>query len=197
MATIHHTPAPTTTKTTTKVPPVVTIAPEQGKPTGGHKKALLAGLVTGILLIAAILAAGITALVIGSQDAATPAAPAVAADMWAYQPGGSVYDSQVPAEANLQAGSLYDSQVPAQAGQPAVPDLAAYQPGGSVYDSQVPAQAGQPAVPDLSAYQPGGSVYDSQVPAEASLPAPDLAPYQPGGSVYDSQVPKQASEPAS
>jgi hypothetical protein len=100
-------------------------------------------------LVLALAAGGVTvAAVAGVQFARTSETPAVV-------PGSALANAMQVRDAYVPGGSVYDSQVPAAA----VSGLAAYVPGGSVYDSQVPAAASERV-----AYLPGGSVYDSQVP---------------------------------
>jgi len=73
------------------------------------------------LVAVAVLGGAIAWSQLGTGTDTTPAPTAPYSG--AYSPGGSVYDSQVPAAAWL------------------VPYSGAYSPGGSVYDSQVPAAA--------------------------------------------------------
>lgn len=105
-------------------------------------------LILGLATVA-VVAVGLAAI----QYARTSAEVAPAA------PTSPLADSMQVRDVYAPGGSVYDSQVPAAA----ISDLAPYAPGGSVYTSQVPDGT---LVRDLSAYAPGGSVYDSQVPGQ-------------------------------
>jgi hypothetical protein len=71
------------------------------------------GVVTALTIVTWARMAG------SSPSAATPSWTVVAVDRPSLLPGGSVYDSQVPAAADLAGGNVYDSQVPAAARQAA------------------------------------------------------------------------------
>ena len=96
--------------------------------------------------------------------------------------------------ANNQYGSLYDSQVPAEARDNVGPlAVRGYGIGGSVYVSQVPAQARDNVASCVPVTHEVGSAFDSQVPAAASgAVACVIVRSGPGGYLYDSQVPAEA-----
>jgi hypothetical protein len=100
---------------------VTDIPASPGVRSGHGRRNLVLALVAGGVAVAAV--AGIQYARTSGEAAAVVPGSALANAMQvrdAYAPGGSVYDSQVPAAA--------------------VSGLAAYAPGGSVYDSQVPQQ---------------------------------------------------------
>jgi hypothetical protein len=114
------------------------------RPATGHgRRNLVIGLAS--IAVAAVAFGGIQyARSASTSVAVTPVSHlAAAVPVWdAYEPGGSVYAEQVPAQASTS-------------------DVSAFVPGGSVYGQQVPLGA---VAGDQSALQPGGSVYEQQVP---------------------------------